>query len=228
MHTQISSRTSPLGIEINAVALVTSTRTLADGMSRVSLTCLVCSLARSSEYWEMLWRWGLHGLRVIFAAFYIKQYLASHSNIHTRTRKSHLAHLHSALNQTQLRKSLQPGYWELECLECHYYGIYVQVSIERCFGDEVFMVCVLSLLLSILSNISLLILIFTHAHANLILHISTRHWIKRSYARVFNQDIGSWNVSSVTTMAYMFKWVLRDASEMRFLWFACCFCCILF
>jgi hypothetical protein len=77
--------------------------------------------------------------------------LASHSNIHTRSRKSHLAHLHSALNSTQYRKSLQPGYWELECLECHYHGGNVRVSIERCFGDEVFAVCVLYLLHSILS-----------------------------------------------------------------------------
>ena len=62
---------------------------------------------------------------------------------------------------------------------------------------------------------SLLILTFTHAHANLISHITTRYWIQCSYASVFNQDIGSWDVSSVTDMAYMFEWVLRDALEWR-------------
>ena len=45
--------------------------------------------------------------------------LASLSNIRTRTRKFHLAHLHSALNLTQLRLCLQPEYWELGCLQCH-------------------------------------------------------------------------------------------------------------
>jgi surface protein len=75
---------------------------------------------------------------------------------------------------------------------------------------------------------SLLILTFTHAHANHILHISTRPWIKRSYATDFNQDIGSWDVSSVTDMSRMFAWVLRDAFEMKSLWFACYLCCILF
>ena len=78
--------------------------------------------------------------------------IASNSNIHTRTRKSHLAHHHSALNSTQFGSCLQPGYWELGCLQCHLHALYVHVSIERCFGDEVFMVCVLSLWHSILSN----------------------------------------------------------------------------
>jgi hypothetical protein len=78
--------------------------------------------------------------------------LSSHSNIHTRTRKSHSAHLHSALNSTQLCRRVQPDYWELGCLECHEHEGDVPVSIERCFGDEVFVVCVLSLLHSILSN----------------------------------------------------------------------------
>jgi hypothetical protein len=45
--------------------------------------------------------------------------LASHSNIRIRTRKSHIAHLHAALNSTQSGSCLQQGYWGLECLECH-------------------------------------------------------------------------------------------------------------
>ena len=47
--------------------------------------------------------------------------LASHSNIHTRTRtrKSHLANLHSALNSTQWGFFLQPGRHRLGCLFRH-------------------------------------------------------------------------------------------------------------
>ena len=56
--------------------------------------------------------------------------LASHSNIHTRTRKSHLAHLHSALNSTQSSAGVQPGYQRMGCLECHYHEDDVRVSIE--------------------------------------------------------------------------------------------------
>jgi hypothetical protein len=121
MHTQISSRTTPLGIEFNTVRQESSTRILGVGMSRVSLTWLVCS----SEYWQMLWRWGHRGLRAIFAAIYLSNILASPSNIHTHTRKFHLAHLNSALNSTQWGRSLQPGYWELGCLECHWHEVYV-------------------------------------------------------------------------------------------------------
>jgi hypothetical protein len=79
--------------------------------------------------------------------------LASRSNIHTRARKSHVVHLHSALNSTQRGLCLQPGYWELGCLKCQCHVWYVRVSIERCFEDEVFVVCVLSLLYYILNNI---------------------------------------------------------------------------
>jgi hypothetical protein len=86
------------------------------------------------DYLEMRSSWFV----CFFAAFILIIILASHSNIHKRTHKPHLAHLLLALNSTQLRVWLQPGYWELGCLQCHWHESYVLVSIERCFGDEVF------------------------------------------------------------------------------------------
>ena len=79
------------------------------------------------------------------------------------------------------------------------------MSIERCFGDEVFVVCVLSLLHSILSNIlASHSNIHTRTHKTHLAHLHSA-LNSHSTAEAFNQDIGSWNVSSVTDMEQMFR-----------------------